>query len=144
PGINLAAAQQQLRSVSEGLSQQYSDTNKGLTAIVAPMRDDIVHDVRDSLRALWGASGLIVLITCLNVANLLLVRAMGRRHETSVRMALGAGRMRIARQFLVESLLVAAAGCAAGLVFGRVLMRVLVMAAPPNIPRLDRVTMDWQ
>src|SRR5207248_3495702 len=123
--------------------EKFPDSNKSLFAVIAPLRDDIVHDVRDSLSALWGASGLIVLITCVNVANLLLVRATGRRHETSVRMALGAGRLRIARQFLVESLLVAAAGCAAGIALGQVLMRALVAAAPQNLPRLDAVTMDW-
>src|SRR5205814_203915 len=68
----------------------------------------------------------------------------GRRHETSVRFALGASRPHIVRQFLAESLLVAAAGCGAGMVLGRVLMRFLVNLAPPNIPRLDSVTMDWR
>src|SRR5204863_2605933 len=102
-----------------------------------PLREDIVHSVRDSLSALWGASGLIVLITCVNVANLLLVRAAGRRHETSVRMALGAGRGRVARQFLVESLLVAIAGGVVGIALGRALMRLLVASAPPKTPRLE-------
>jgi ABC-type antimicrobial peptide transport system permease subunit len=86
---------------------------------------------------------LILLITCVNVANLLLVRAVGRRHEISVRFALGAGRMRVARQFLAESMLLAAAGCAAGILLGRILMRALVAAAPQSIPRLDTVSLDW-
>jgi putative ABC transport system permease protein len=143
PGHSVTAAQQQLTAVSEGLDKQFPETNHSLRAVIAPLREDITKSVSDSLHALWGASGLIVLITCVNVANLLLVRAMGRRHDTSVRMALGAGRTRVARQFLVESLLVAAAGCVTGLALGQVLMRLLVSAAPANVPRLDGVTMDW-
>ena len=136
-------AQAQLDAVSAALEKQYPDTNRGMRARIAPLRDDLVQNVKDSLRALLGASGLIVLITCVNVANLLLVRAAGRRHETSVRFALGAGRLRIVRQFLAESMLLAAAGCAAGILLGRILMRALVAAAPQNIPRLDTVSLDW-
>ena len=111
----MQTAQEQLDAVSPSLEKQYPDTNLGMRARIAPLRDDLVQNVKDSLRALFGASGLIVLITCVNVANLLLVRAVGRRHETSVRLALGAGRMRIVRQFLAESMMLAAAGCAAGI-----------------------------
>ena len=75
--------------------------------------------VGQSLWVLLRATALIILIACVNVANLLSVRATERRHETSVRFALGASRLRIARQFLLESLLVAAAGCAAGILLGR-------------------------
>ena len=72
-----------------------------------------------ALWALLGASGLIVLIACVNVANLLMVRAAGRRHESSIRMALGAGRLPLMRQLMTESLVMAAAGCLAGIVLGR-------------------------
>ncbi len=139
----MRAAQEQLDAVSLALQKQYPDSNLGMRARIAPLRDDLVRSVKDSLAALFGASGLIVLITCVNIANLLLVRAVGRRHETSVRLALGAGRMRIVRQFLAESMMLAAAGCAAGIVCGRILMRALVAAAPQNIPRLDTVSLDW-
>jgi predicted permease len=143
PGVSLQAAQAQLDAVSIALEKQYPDSNRGMRARIDPLRDDLVQNVKDSLRALLGASGLIVLITCVNVANLLLVRAVGRRHETSVRFALGAARLRIVRQFLAESLVLAAAGCAAGILLGRILMRALVAAAPQNIPRLDTVSLDW-
>ena len=142
-GVSLRAAQERLDAVSVALEKQYPDSNFGIRARIAPLRDDLVQNVKDSLGALWGASALIVLITCVNVANLLLVRAVGRRHETSVRFALGAGRMRIVRQFLVESMVLAAAGCAAGILLGRVLMRALVAAAPSSVPRLDTVSLDW-
>ncbi|HTP35994.1 MAG TPA: ABC transporter permease [Candidatus Acidoferrales bacterium] len=144
PGATLRTAQAQLDAVSAALAARYPVTNRGITAVIVPLRDDIVQSVSDSLRALLAASGLIVLITCVNVANLLLVRAVARRHETSVRLALGAGRGRIARAFLGESMLVSAAGCAAGIVLGRALMQVLVAAAPQTIPRLATVSMDWR
>ena len=144
PGMTLRAAQDQLNAVSAALAAKYPDTNRGITAALAPLRDDIVQNVRDSLRALLAASGLIVLITCVNVANLLLVRAVARRHETSVRLALGAGRGRIVRGFLAESLLVSAAGCVAGVALGTVWMRLLTAAAPPGIPRLNTVNLDWR
>ena len=142
-GVSLRTAQEQLDAVSAALEKQYRETNLGVHARISPLRDDLVQNVKDSLRALWGASGLIVLITCVNVANLLLVRAVGRRHETSVRLALGAGRMRIVRQFLAESMVLAAAGCASGILLGRILMRALVAAAPQSVPRLDTVSLDW-
>jgi len=144
PGVTLRAAQAELDGVSAALAHQYPDSNRGLTAAMAPARDDIVRSVSDSLRALLAASGLIVLITCVNVANLLLVRAVARRHETSVRLALGAGRGRVMRAFLTESAMISAAGGAAGVLLGLVLMRVLVAAAPLSIPRLDTVSMDWR
>jgi ABC-type antimicrobial peptide transport system permease subunit len=89
-----------------------------MRAAIAPLQEDLVCGVRDSLWALLGASGLIVLIACVNVANLLLVRALARRHESSVRLALGASRFRMVRQFLAESLLLAAAGLAVIGIFG--------------------------
>ena len=143
PEVSFRTAQQQLDAVSIALEKQYPDSNRGIRARIAPLRDDLVQNVKDSLRALLGASALIVPITCVNVANLLLVRAVGRRHETSVRFALGAARLRIVRQFLAESMLLAAVGCAAGILLGRILMHALVAAAPQNIPRLDTVSLDW-
>src|SRR5471030_1152219 len=133
PGASVRGAQSELDAISAGLAQRFPNSNQGMRAVIAPLQDDLIRRVTDSLRALLGASGLIVLITCVNVANLLLVRAIARRHETSVRFALGASRLRIVRQFLVESLLVAAAGCGAGILLGRVLMRLLVNAAPRDI-----------
>ncbi len=143
-GVTLKAAQAELTGISLGLESRFPDTNLGMRAVIAPLREDIVHGVRDSLLALWCASGLILLITCVNVANLLLVRAVGRRHETSVRFALGAGRLRVVRQFLAESLLIAAAGCAVGMALGLAFLRAVVAVAPRNIPRLDTVGLDWQ
>jgi putative ABC transport system permease protein len=143
-GVSIASAQAALGTVSANLAKQYPNSNRYLRAAIAPLRDDLVQKVKESLLALLGASGLIVLIACVNVANLLMVRAVGRRHETSVRMALGAGRLRMLRQLVTESLLLAAAGCLAGIALGRILMAVLVAMAPAGTPRIQTVAMDWQ
>ena len=144
PGVSIRAAQDELDSISAALAKQYPNSNDGVRAVIGPLHDDLVQDVKASLFTLLGASGLIVLITCVNVASLLLVRAVARRHESSVRLALGASRFRMVRQFLAESLLLAAAGCAAGILLGRVLMSVLIAIAPAGIPQIRSVTMDWR
>jgi putative ABC transport system permease protein len=144
PGVSVANAQAALKTVSANLARQYPDSNRYIAAAIAPLRDDLVQHVKDSLLALLGASGLIVLIACVNVANLLMVRAVGRRHETSVRMALGAGRLRMMWQLVTESMLIATAGCVAGIALGRMLMAVLVAMAPAGTPRIQSVAMDWQ
>ncbi len=144
PGTSLRAAQGELDAISAGLAAQYAQSNVGMRAVVGLLHDDLVLSVKDSLFALLGASLSIVLITCVNVANLLLVRAVARRHESSVRLALGASRFRMVRQFLAESMLVAAAGCAAGVLLGRAIMAVLVSMAPPGIPQIQNVSMDWR
>ncbi|SPE39721.1 membrane hypothetical protein [Candidatus Sulfopaludibacter sp. SbA3] len=142
-GNSIHTAQSQLDAISVSLGRQFAE-ERNFRATLTPLSDSVVWGFKDSLVALLGAAGLIVLITCVNVANLLLVRAVSRRHETSVRFALGAGRLRIVRQFLAESLIVAVAGCAAGLLLGTGIMRLLVSIAPAEIPRIGSVTMDWR
>ncbi len=144
PAVSVGSAQAALRTVSANLGRQYPNTNQHIRAAIAPLRDDLAGGVKESLLALLGASGLIVLIACVNVANLLMVRAAGRRHESSVRMALGASRVCLMRQLLTESLLIAAAGCAAGIVVGRALLAGLTAIAPPGIPRIESAGMDWR
>jgi len=144
PGVTVAAAQSEMDAISAALAREYPQTNQGVRAVLAPLGDDVVRDVRTALLILLGATGLIVLIACVNVANLLLVRSVARGHETSVRLALGASRARIVRQFLVESLLVAVGGCGAGILVGVLITRVMVSIAPASIPRLDGVRMDWR
>ena len=142
PGVSVPAAQAELDAISAGLAQRFPDSNTGNRAVIAPLRDDLVRSVSRSLWVLLGATALIVLIACVNVANLVLIRAVSRRHETSVRLALGASRGRIFRQFLVESLVIAGAGCATGVILGSWLLRGLVLLAPAGIPRFDQAGLD--
>lgn len=143
-GVPVATAQAALNNTSADLARQYPNTNRQIRAMIALLRDDLASNVKDSLLALLGASGLIVLIACVNVANLLLVRAAGRRHESSVRMALGASRGYLMRQLLIESVLIAAGGCMAGIALGRALMAGLSAIAPPGIPRIESAGLDWR
>jgi predicted permease len=143
-GVTATAAQAALRAISASLGKQFPATNGNFRAIISPLGDDLAGKVSQSLWALLGASGLIVLIACVNVANLLMVRATGRRHESSVRMALGAGRLPLMRQLMTESLVIAAAGCVVGIALGRLLMLGLTAIAPPGIPRIESAGMDWR
>ena len=144
PDVTVQQAEADLAVISARLGKQFPSSNWHIRASIAPLRDDIVRNVRQSLWILLGASALIVLIACVNLANLLLVRATRRQHESSVRMALGGGRSSLVRQSLAESLTLAGAGCATGLALGFVLMRLLVWLAPQSIPRIQNVAMDWQ
>ena len=144
PGVSLTAARAQLNALNASLAKAYPSTNANNQAAIAPLQDDLTRNLEDSLTALLGASALIVLIACVNVANLFLIRSIGRRHEIAVRLAIGANRWRVIRQFLTESFVVAVAACAAGIVLGFTLMNALVSLAPANMPMLRTVAWDWR
>jgi putative ABC transport system permease protein len=142
PGVLLEQANSEMAGIAEELERAYPAVNSGRTAQAEPLQDVMAEGVRQSLWVLFGAVGFILLIACVNVANLLLVRAVERQKEISLRLALGAGRGRIIRQLLAESLLLGLLGGAFGALVGRWVLAGLLALAPENIPQLSSVSLN--
>src|SRR5262249_3525341 len=142
PTATIAGAQSQIGTISARLRQQYPQTNAGWSVQLRGLQDWTTKDVRTSLLLLLGAIGFVLLIACANIANLFLARASARRKEIALRSALGAGRGRIIRQLLTESLLLAALGGAVGLALSLLLTKLLIAISPADVPRLDQVGLD--
>ena len=149
PGVTVAQANAQIEagpqlSFSATFRKQIRSSNSRLE----PLRDSIIGDARNSLLVMLGAVGLVLLIACANVANLLLVRATGRKREFAIRSALGAGRARIVRQLLTESVLLSVTGGVLGLVLGFVGVRALLAVSPAGLPRIGEdgsaIGIDWR
>ena len=136
PGITLKAARAQMKMAAERFRQAHPDAiGKQESATAAPFQESMVGDVKQPLLILLGAVALVLLIACANVANLLLARATDWAREIGIRSALGAGRWRIVRQLLTESLVLALAGGVVGLLVGAWGARALVVLSPGNLPR---------
>ncbi len=142
PGVPVEQANTEIVQLAAQLEQEYPNTNSGNTASASGLADVFVEDIRPALIVLLAAVGFVLLIACVNVANLMLVRSAERQKEIAVRLALGAGRGRIIRQLLSESLVIALAGGAAGLLIGLWATQGLVALAPPNIPRMATVGLN--
>jgi putative ABC transport system permease protein len=139
-GVSLTQARAEMAGITGRLEQQYPGTNRN--ALVTPLKEKVVGPIETPLLVLLGAVAFVLLITCANVAHMLLARAAARQKEVAVRAALGARRGRIIRQFLTESLLLGGLGGAAGLALAGLATHALIAMSPTNIPRLQTVTID--
>ena len=142
PGATLDAARTEARVISSRLAKQYPESSPGLVIDMKPLQEVMVGDVRTPLLVLLGSVLFVLLIACANVANLQLVRASAREGEVAVRTALGAGRGRIVRQLLTESVVLALTGGAAGVALAVWATKALVTAAPQGTPRIEEVAVD--
>jgi predicted permease len=142
PGVTLAQARADMDSVARNLAAEYPDANKGTGIFVNPLKDDITGDFAPILFMLLGAVGFVLLIASANVANLLLARSAARARELAIRVALGATRRRIVRQLLTESLLLASAGGALGLLLADWATRASLAVIPEALPRTDEIGLD--
>ena len=142
PGVTLEQARQEFSAITSRLERQYPGTN--LDQRIVPLKERVVGEIRPALLTLLCAVGFVLLIACANVAHMLLARSAARTHEVAVRAALGAGRARLLRQFLAESLTIALLGGAVGLMLAYWGVRAMVRFGPAGIPRLQTLSLDWR
>jgi putative ABC transport system permease protein len=141
-GVTLQQARAELDSISNQLALQYPGDNKGWGATAIPLRDDLVGDVRPALLMLLGAVALVLFIACANVTNLLLAKAMSRRKEVAIRVAMGASRYRLLQQAIAETVLLGLAGGALGLIFANYGVLLIVKFLVQRLPRSTEIGLD--
>ncbi len=149
PGVSMAQAQSELdryviHSSQTRARDQHPFSLDGHPLVLAGFQDEIVHTVRPAMLVLLGAVGFVLLIACVNVANLLLARSESRRREIAVRTSIGAGAGQLLRQFLVEGVLLSLAGAAVGLILAKGGLRLLALTGAESIPRAEEIAIDWR
>ena len=142
PGVTIEQAREELARIMGDLEREYPDTNTKMGADLGPLHDWFVGESRDALIMLMAAVLSVLLIACTNVASLLLARATTRRRELAIRVALGAGRLRLFRQLMTESLVLGAAGAGLGIVVAQLAIGWLRRNSPAGVPRLELVAID--
>jgi len=143
-GVTSEQARAEMGLIDQRLAKQYPDENKNRNTVLIPLMQRVVGESRNALLVLFAAVSLVLLIACANFANLLLARASGRGREVVVRAALGAGRGRLLRQMLTESVLISLAGGAVGALIAWCGTRLLVALKPDKLPRLDQIDVDFR
>lgn len=144
PGVSMAAAEAELNSIAETLEQEFPKSNRGWRVRLKSAEDWIIdRDARTSLYVLLAAAGLLLAATCANVAGLVVTRSTARAHEFGMRLALGAGRARLTRQLITESLVLAFAGGALGIVVAAGEVRWLALRVTNQLPRTTDLSLDW-
>lgn len=144
PEVSGEQAQTEINELMNRLGDQYPESNAGWTAPIVPLKEEGVTAAKPALFVLLGAVGFLLLIACANVANLLLARSTVRGREFAVRVALGAGRWRLARQLFTESLMLTACGGALGLIAAVWSIDFFTRLGPRDIPRLEQASLDWR
>jgi predicted permease len=143
PGVSLARAQTELALIARHLAEEFPKSNAGRGFLAQPLREGLVENVRSTLWLLLAAVSLVLLIACVNVASLLLARAVSRERELAMRVALGAGRSRLVRQCLTEASVLALSGGVLGVMLAAAGIRPFVALWPGSLPRAEEVHLDW-
>jgi putative ABC transport system permease protein len=144
PGVSLSAVQAELRTIAAGLASAYPDVDSGLVMGAESLQRSLVGNVRDMLIVLWAAVAFMLAVGCANVANLMLTHAAGRQREFAIRRSLGAGDMRLVRQLLTESLVLALAGGICGLALASIALPAIASQLPAGFPKVREIGMDGQ
>ncbi len=143
PGVTIDQARAEMDNLAANLEKQYPDSNTGNRVRIRPLLEIFVGDARRALWVLFAAVAFVLLIACANIANLLLARSTSRKKEMAIRSAMGAGRWRIVRQMLTESVLLSVLGGALGLLFAQWGIKLILYISPDAIPRWQEISLSW-